>query len=229
MEVENNYKKMDETQELHNAYVIKRKPVYHFSKRIFDFVFSLIALIVLSPVFLVLAIIIKGQDGGPVFYKQMRIGKNGKMIGVYKFRSMKVGADCLEDVLTPEQLEQYQKEFKLEDDPRVTKIGEFLRKTSLDELPQLANILGGSLSFVGPRPVIDSEINMYSKEEQIKFLSVKPGLTGYWQAYARNNATYATGQRQKMELHYVDKASFWFDLRILLRTVKVVITRDGAK
>lgn len=207
----------------------KRKPVYHICKRTFDVVVAALALIILSPVFLILAIMIKCQDGGPVFFKQMRIGKNGKMIGIYKFRSMKVGADRLEDVLTPEQLERYQKEFKLEDDPRVTKIGSFLRKTSLDELPQLVNILGGSLSLVGPRPVIDSEINMYSKEEQTKFLSVKPGLTGYWQAYARNNATYATGQRQKMELHYVEKASFWFDLRIILRTVKIVINRDGAK
>lgn len=206
-----------------------KKPVYHFCKRIFDFVFALFALIVISPVFLILAIIIKCQDGGPVFFKQMRIGKNRKEIGIYKFRSMKVGADRLEDVLTPEQLEEYKKEFKLDHDPRVTKIGQFLRKTSLDELPQLVNILDGSLSFVGPRPILAEEVHVYTEEEQEKFFSVTPGLTGYWQAYARNNATYATGERQRMELNYIDRASLWFDFKILLRTVKVVILRDGAK
>lgn len=223
------YNEMNGEQELNSTYIAKSKPVYHACKRVFDFVMALLALIVLSLVFLILAIVIKCQDGGPVFYRQMRIGKNGKKIGIYKFRSMKVGADKLEDVLTPEQLELYQKEFKLDDDPRVTRVGNFLRKTSLDELPQLINILGGSLSIVGPRPIIEEEIKVYSEEDQPKFLSVKPGLTGYWQAYARNNATYASGERQKMELYYVDNASFWLDLKIIFRTVIAVIRRDGAK
>ena len=207
----------------------KRKTGYYICKRIFDVIVAALALIVLSPAFLVLAIMIKCQDGGPVFFKQMRIGKNRKEIGIYKFRSMKVGADRLEDVLTPEELEEYKKEFKLDHDPRITKIGQFLRKTSLDELPQLVNILCGSLSFVGPRPILEEEVHVYTEEEQEKFFSVTPGLTGYWQAYARNNATYATGERQKMELNYIERASLWFDFKILLRTVKVVILRDGAK
>lgn len=132
-------------------------------------------------------------------------------------------------VLTPEQIEQYKKEYKIDNDPRVTKIGKILRKTSLDELPQLLNILKGQLSVVGPRPIVEDELNKYTDEQRKKFLSVKPGLTGYWQAYARNNATYESGIRQRMEMHYVDNASFWFDLKIIFKTVVSVIKKTGAK
>lgn len=142
---------------------------------------------------------------------------------------MKLNADKLEDMLTPEQLEEYKKEFKINNDPRITKIGKFLRKTSLDELPQLFNILKGELSVIGPRPVVAEELEMYGESERAKFLSVKPGLTGYWQAYARNNATYESGERQRMELYYVDHACIWFDIKILLKTVISVFTRNGAK
>ena len=206
-----------------------RLTIFLIIKRLFDFISSLTMLILLLPVFALLSILVKAEDGGNVFYKHNRIGMNGKKIGVYKFRSMKLNADKLEDVLTPEQLEEYKKEFKIDNDPRITKIGDFLRKSSLDELPQLINILRGELSVIGPRPIIEPELQMYNEEDRIKFLSVKPGLTGYWQAYARNNATYESGERQKMELYYVDHACVWLDIKILFKTVVSVLKRDGAK
>ena len=134
----------------------------------------------------------------------------------------------LEKILTPEQLEQYVKEFKIDNDPRITKIGGFLRKTSLDELPQLINILKGELSIVGPRPIVEKETEIYGSDIA-KLLSVKPGLTGYWQAYARNNATYESGERQRMEMYYVEHCSLWLDIKILCRTVFSVIRKDGAQ
>ena len=213
---------------------VDKKPViiiafYHMIKRIFDFFSSLIMLILLLPVFAIISILVKAEDGGNVFYKHNRIGMNGKKIGVYKFRSMKLNADKLEDVLTPEQLEEYRREFKIANDPRITKIGNFLRKSSLDELPQLINILKGDLSVIGPRPIVEPELQRYNEADRRKFLSVKPGLTGYWQAYARNNATYESGERQKMELYYVDHACVWLDIKILFKTVISVLKRDGAK
>ena len=201
----------------------KQSKLYLIIKRLFDIVSSLLLTILVSPVFLVLAIMVKAEDGGNVFYKHQRVGLNGKKIGIYKFRSMKKNADKLEDMLTPEQLEEYQREFKIYNDPRITKIGNFLRRTSLDELPQMLNIIRGELSLVGPRPIIERELLMYSETERDKFLSVKPGLTGYWQAYARNNATYESGERQKMELFYVDHASVGLDIKIMFKTVRDVL------
>ena len=178
--------------------------------------------------FIILAVIIRMSDGGSVFYGHTRVGYKGKKISVYKFRSMKTNAGDLEKILTPEQLEQYVKEFKIDNDPRITKIGGFLRKTSLDELPQLINILKGELSIVGPRPIVEKETEIYGKDIA-KLLSVKPGLTGYWQAYARNNATYESGERQRMEMYYVEHCSLWMDIKILFRTVFSVIREDGAQ
>jgi lipopolysaccharide/colanic/teichoic acid biosynthesis glycosyltransferase len=133
----------------------------------------------------------------------------------------------LEKILTKEQLEQYKKEFKIENDPRVTRIGGMLRRTSLDELPQLINILKGELTLVGPRPIVEKETEIYG-DRLGEFLQVRPGLTGYWQAYARNRATYESGERQEMELHYAGHSSLWFDIKILCRTVIAVIRKDGA-
>ena len=120
-------------------------------------------------------------------------------------------------------------EFKINNDPRITKIVNILRKTSVDELPQLFNILKGDISIVGPRPIVEKELAMYYKGNEAKLLSVKPGLTGYWQAYARNNATYESGDRQSMYMHYVENASLLFDIKILFRTVYAVMKRDGAQ
>lgn len=202
---------------------------YLFIKRLFDFLASLAALILLSPLMLILAILVYLDDPGKVFYGHLRIGKNGKPFKVWKFRSMYMNADKMIDLLTPEQAKQYYTEFKIDNDPRITKIGNFLRKTSLDELPQLFNVLCNDMSLVGPRPLIESEIQTYYADMYDTLLVVKPGVTGYWQAYARNNATYQSGERQKMEMYYVHNASLWLDIKILFKTIGSVLKKQGAQ
>ena len=205
-----------------------RRPVYDAVKRLFDLCVSLIAAVVLSPVLLGISIAVWANDHGPVFYKAPRVGLHGRPITVYKFRSMKLGADRLEDMLTPEELEEYRVNFKLERDPRITSVGRFLRKTSLDELPQLFNIISGRLSLVGPRPVLQEETELYG-EDRALLLSCKPGLTGLWQASGRSNITYQDGARQALELRYVRERGFLLDLKILLKTFGAVVRMDGAK
>ena len=205
-----------------------KKPFYECIKRIFDLVVSLVAVIVLSPILLVIALAIRLEDRGPILYRAQRIGRGGKPITVYKFRSMRMNADRLEDMLTPEELEEYKKNFKLEHDPRITKVGAFLRKTSLDELPQLFNILSGTLSLVGPRPVLQEETELYGDKRNV-LLSCKPGLTGLWQVSGRSNVTYENGRRQALELQYVSQRSLWLDIKILFWTVGAVVRMDGAK
>ena len=205
-----------------------KKPVYEAVKRTFDLLVSLAAVIVLSPVLLAIALAIRIEDGGPVLYKAQRVGRYGKPVTVYKFRSMRLHADRLEDMLTPEELAEYHKNYKLTSDPRVTKVGALLRKTSLDELPQLFNILMGQLSLVGPRPVLQEETELYGDIRSL-LLSCKPGLTGLWQSRGRSNVTYENGRRQEMELRYVRERSLWLDFKILLWTVKAVVRMDGAR
>ena len=190
--------------------------IYKFVKRAFDFIAALAAIVYLG-------------DPGPVIDGQVRIGKNGKAFKMWKFRSMYKNADKMLDQLTDEQRQQYITEFKIDNDPRITPVGNFLRKTSLDELPQLFNVLCNDMSLVGPRPLIESEIQTYYADMFDTLLSVKPGVTGYWQAYARNNATYQSGQRQQMEMYYVNNASIMLDIKILFRTFASVLRRDGAK
>lgn len=207
-----------------------KRAVYPVVKRVLDVVLSALALVVLSPVFLIVAVTIKLEDGGPVFYRHSRIGKNGEGIGVYKFRTMRVNADKLEDVLSPEQLAEYRREFKLDHDPRITKVGNFLRKTSIDELPQLLNILRGQMSIIGPRPLVKDEVEeKYSAAQRRLLLSVRPGLTGMWQVSGRSECTYESGERQKLELYYVKNISFGTDIGILLKTVRVVLKGIGAR
>ena len=205
-----------------------KKPFYECIKRIFDLVVSLVAVIVLSPILLVIALAIRLEDRGPILYRAQRVGRGGKPITVFKFRSMRMNADRLEDMLTPEELEEYKKNFKLEHDPRITKVGAFLRKTSLDELPQLFNILSGTLSLVGPRPVLQEETELYGDKRNL-LLSCKPGLTGLWQVSGRSNVTYENGRRQALELQYVSQRSLWLDIKILFWTVGAVVRMDGAK
>lgn len=211
----------------------KKKFLYLFLKRIFDFISSLIvSIIILIPCLVIMVVIMIADPGNP-FYCHRRMGKNGKTINVVKFRSMKKNADQLTKYLTAEQLEQYQREYKIDNDPRLLPhgIGEFIRKTSLDELPQIiVNICAlGNMSVVGPRPVVKSELeSKYTKEEQRLLLSVKPGLTGYWQAYARNNAKYVNGERQAMELKYCFEQSALMDFKIIIRSIYSVLNRDGA-
>ena len=203
---------------------IKNKP-YIYVKRGIDVILSTIALVVLSPLFLILAILIKLDSKGPVFFLHTRIGKNGKNIKIYKFRTMVTNAEKLIKEFTPEQMKEYKENYKLTNDPRITKIGKFLRKTSLDELPQLINIIKGDLSIIGPRPVVKDELEKYG-ENMAKFLSVTPGLTGNWAANGRNNTTYE--ERMKLELEYVDNISFKTDVKIFFQTIFAVIKKEGA-
>ena len=202
---------------------------YLFIKRTFDIISSGLFLLVFSWLYLILAIIVKCSDGGTVFYRHKRVGKNGKTIYIPKFRSMKKNADKLEDMLTPEQLEQYKREYKIDNDPRITKVGSFLRKTSLDELPNIWAIFKGDISVIGPRPLMQSEVEDKYGDDAAKLLSVKPGMIGWWAANGRSNTTYESGERQKLELYYVDHCSLWLDIKIIFKTIWKVIKRDGAK
>lgn len=204
---------------------LKKKPVYDFFKRIFDIVCSLVALIILSPVFLILAILVKATSEGPVFFVHQRVGKGGKTLNIYKFRSMVTNAEELIRQFTPEQKAEYERNFKLEDDPRVTRVGKFMRKTSLDELPQLFNILKGDISVVGPRPVMEVETEIYGNYRDM-LLSVKPGLTGFWAANGRSCTTYT--RRRAMEICYIKNRSVCFDLKIILKTITSVFKGEGA-
>ena len=212
----------------------KKKYKYEIPKRIFDFLSSLIiSVLMIFPCIIIAAVIFITDPGNP-FYVQQRVGRYGKPIKIVKFRSMIKNADNLEDVLTPEQYEDYLKEFKLDNDPRLLphNVGKYIRKLSIDELPQiLFNIcIKGDMSVVGPRPILQEEIDLnYSEEEQKLLLSVKPGLTGYWQAYGRNNVCYDGGKRQEMELFYAQNCSIWFDIKIMFKTVFAVLKKEGAK
>ena len=189
--------------------------LYMIIKRIFDIVISVSALIFLTPVFAVIAVLIYHED-------------HGKIFRIYKFRSMKMNADNLEDTLNENEIEQYFKEFKIVNDPRITRIGRVLRKTSLDEIPQFFNILKGDMSLIGPRPILKSELNKYYPANQDKLLKVRPGLTGYWQSHGRNNVSYKNNARQNMELYYVDNCSFIFDIIIFFETFIAVFNTRGA-
>lgn len=208
-----------------NTHSVKPKPIYDFVKRVFDIVCSLIGLIVLSPVFIIISILIKTTSEGPVFFAHKRVGKGGKTIKIYKFRSMVTNAEELIKQFTPEQKAEYERNFKLENDPRVTKVGKFMRKTSLDELPQLINILKGDISVVGPRPVMDVETQIYGNYRNM-LLSVKPGLTGFWAANGRSHTTYT--RRRAMEIYYVKNRSVLLDLKIIFKTFISVFKREGA-
>ena len=211
--------------------IIKGGRIYAFFKRVFDIASSLCVIIVFSWLLLILALLVKLTSKGPVLFKDKRVGKNMKQIKVYKFRTMYIDAESnMDKYLTPEQKEMWKKEGKIDNDPRITKIGKFLRKTSLDELPQLFNILFGSLSVVGPRPVKINELELnYTDHQRIMLARVKPGLTGYWQVYGRSNVDYASGERQKEELAYLPKRGFWYDLKLIFLTIPAVLCKRGAK
>lgn len=201
------------------------KPGYEICKRIFDIVMSVFALVVLSPVFLVVAILIKCEDGGKAFYWQQRHTKNGKPFKMYKFRSMCVDADKkLEELMKYNHMEG--PAFKMEDDPRVTKIGKFIRKTSIDELPQLVNIIKGDMSIIGPRPPLTREIEQYTPY-QMHRLDVKTGLSCYHECSGRSNS-HDFDEWVEMDLKYIRERSMLTDLKIIFMTIKVVLTGDGA-
>ncbi len=204
---------------------VTKKPIYDFLKRVLDIVCSGLALLVLSPVLLVVAIAVR-SDGGPAIFAQERVGKDGKIFRIYKFRSMCVNADA------PEMLEKLAAfnemdgpAFKIKNDPRITKVGRYIRRTSLDELPQLFNILIGDMSIVGPRPPLTSEVEQYTDYQRQRLL-VKQGLTCYWQCSGRNNICF--DEWVELDLKYIRERSLWTDIKIILKTIPAVLSGDGA-
>jgi Undecaprenyl-phosphate galactose phosphotransferase WbaP len=198
------------------------------TKRAVDLLLAGIGGLLVSPLMIVVALLIKWQAPGPVFYSQQRIGRDGRRFMVWKFRTMICDADrVLEDFLAscPERREEWDRAHKLQDDPRITAIGHWLRKTSLDELPQLWNVLRGEMSLVGPRPIVSAEICKY-EDRFAAYCSVLPGITGLWQVSGRSDTTYA--ERVELDSYYARNHSLWLDFYILLMTVKVVLFRQGA-
>lgn len=196
-------------------------------KRLFDLLASLALLALGWPLLAYLAWRIR-QDGGPAIFAHKRVGQNGKIFACYKFRSMRVDAELqLRDMLAsdPALRVEWEKEFKLRDDPRISPIGRFLRRTSLDELPQLFNVIKGEMSLVGPRPVVRQELARYGDDVDY-FLMVRPGMTGLWQVSGRNDVNYET--RVYLDTWYVKNWSLWYDVAILFKTIRVVLNKDGA-
>ena len=195
----------------------------NFIKRLFDVGFSLLILILFSPVYLILALLIALGSPGPIFYVQERVGKNHKPFGCIKFRTMVINADemLLELMETSPQLRQeFEDNFKLKQDPRITKIGRFLRLTSLDEFPQFWNVLKGDMSVVGPRPLVVEELPRYGCYID-KILTIKPGITGLWQVSGRNDIPY--DRRVQIDLYYAKFHNFWLDLWVIVKTIGVVV------
>ena len=196
---------------------------YEIIKKLSDLIFSTLILIICIPLFLIIAILIKLSSRGPIFFLQERIGKNNILFKCIKFRTMYPEAkDILENLLTKDnrlRLE-FEENHKLKNDPRITTIGKFLRKTSLDELPQFINVLRDEMSIVGPRPIVKEEEKRYGKNLK-KFLSIKPGITGLWQVSGRNNLTYK--RRVELDLNYIKNFNFLMDIRIIIRTFGVIL------
>lgn len=206
-----------------------RKAVRLFIKRTFDIILSIFGIIFLIPMsFIIYIINVLTNNKGSIFYKHQRIGKNGKEFTMYKFRTMYEGADKdLEKIFhNNKELEQeWEKTYKLQNDPRVTRIGKFLRKASIDEIPQFINVLKGEMSIVGPRPVTEKELERFAIVKD-KVLSMKPGITGYWATHGRTNISYE--ERVILEEKYVNDFSLWLDFKILLRTFITIIKKEGA-
>lgn len=207
-----------------NPAKVNDRPFYHVVKRLFDIVVSACGLILLSPLFLFLVIKIRSEDGGSAFYSQERIGKNEKPFKMWKFRSMVVDADKMLDELE-DQNEIDGAMFKIKDDPRVTKIGHVIRKYSLDELPQLWNVLIGDMSLVGPRPPLPSEVAEYTDYDKQR-LTVMPGCTGLWQVTKRNEADF--DEMVWLDIVYINHSGMWEDLKLIIKTVLVMIHPNGA-
>jgi lipopolysaccharide/colanic/teichoic acid biosynthesis glycosyltransferase len=193
------------------------------AKRTGDIVFSLAVLTLGSPVLLLLALLVKVTSRGPVFYVQQRVGRDYRSFGCIKFRTMRRDADRVLGVLlaeSPDLAEEFRNDFKLKNDPRITRLGKFLRRSSLDELPQFVNVLRGEMSVVGPRPIVRKEISRYG-DAMDEVLAVRPGLTGLWQVSGRNNLSYA--ERVELDVRYARSRNLRIDLAIILRTVGVIL------
>lgn len=202
----------------------RKNIIYKGIKRLSDITLSGIALVILSPVFLVTAIAIKLEDGGPVFFVQPRAGRELKPFKMYKFRSMYVNADAkLKELLKDN--EQTGHAFKIKNDPRITKVGKFIRKTSIDELPQLLNIIKGDMSIVGPRPILTWQMEECNEYEQQRLI-VRPGLTCYWQIGGRANIEW--DEWVELDLDYIEDMSLWTDVKMVVRTIPAVFDSEGA-
>ena len=197
---------------------------YDMIKRLIDIICSFMGLLALSPLFIIIAIIIKFTSKGPVFFSQKRVGKYGREFYMYKFRSMVVNAEELKEKLAA-QNEMSGPMFKMKDDPRVTKVGKFIRKTSIDELPQLWNVLKGDMSLVGPRPSLPKEVAQF-EDWMHRRLEVKPGLTCYWQVSGRNNIDFEDWM--KLDIRYVEERNLWIDIKLILKTVSVLFGDKNA-
>lgn len=197
---------------------------YEICKRIIDIIGAGSGLLLLSPVIAIVACAVKFTSKGPVFFSQKRVGKKGQLFDMYKFRSMVVNAEELKEKLA-NQNEMSGPMFKMKDDPRVTKVGKFIRKTSLDELPQLWNILKGDMSLVGPRPSLPKEVNQFEKW-MYKRLTVKPGLTCYWQVSGRNNIDFEDWM--KLDISYVEDRNLWIDIKLIFKTFFVLFGDKNA-
>lgn len=197
---------------------------YFFIKRTIDLVGSLLGILLLSPVFLIIAIMIKMDSKGPVLFSQLRVGKDGKLFKMHKFRSMVTNAEDLLHKLKDKN-EMDGPMFKMKEDPRITRIGRFIRKTSLDELPQLFNVLGGQMSLVGPRPNLPHEVVKFSEKYKQK-LAAKPGLTCYWQVMGRSSIGFE--EWMELDLKYVKERSLWVDIKLVFKTVRVLFGDKNA-
>ena len=199
---------------------------YKICKRTIDIVGSFLGIIVLSPIFLIVAIAIKMEDPkGKIIFGHKRVGKDGKLFPCLKFRSMFANAEEMKKNFTPAQKKEYAETFKLKDDPRITKVGKFIRKTSLDELPQLFNILKGDMTIVGPRPIVTDELKYYGEYDKY-YMAVKPGLTGLWQVSGRSDTSY--DERVELDMEYIKARTIAKDIYIMIMTVVKVLKREGS-
>lgn len=198
--------------------------LYVFFKRSLDILGSIIGLVLLSPIFFIVSALIKIESNGPIFFVQKRVGVNGKEFNMYKFGSMVVNAEKLKEKLKNKN-EMSGPMFKIKDDPRITKIGKFIRKTSIDELPQLVNVLKGEMSLVGPRPSLPSEVKEF-KSWMLRRLDVKPGITCYWQVMGRNRIGFEDWM--KLDVKYVEDRSFWLDIKLIFNTFFVLFGDENA-
>jgi lipopolysaccharide/colanic/teichoic acid biosynthesis glycosyltransferase len=198
---------------------------YLIAKRTIDILGSLVGLILVSPLIALVAIITKLSDGGPVFYPHTRVGKWGREFRCWKFRTMVVGADHIKAEIVHLNTHDDDRTFKVPNDPRVTRVGRWLRRTSIDEMPQLWNVLLGHMSFVGPRPPVPLEVERYDLDDMQR-LMIKPGLTCIWQVSGRSRLPFP--KQLEMDLEYIERRNFWLDLELMLRTLPAVLSADGA-
>ncbi|WP_347707762.1 sugar transferase [Clostridium sp. 1001275B_160808_H3] len=198
--------------------------IYRLSKRVIDIIGSFTGLVLLSPILIIVGILIKFESKGPIVFTQKRVGKDGKEFDMYKLRSMVINAEEIKEKLK-EQNEMSGPMFKMKDDPRITKVGKFIRKTSIDELPQLVNVLKGDMSLVGPRPSLPNEVKEF-ETWMLKRLNVKPGLTCYWQVSGRNNIDFEDWM--KLDIKYVNERSFLLDIKLIFKTFFVLFGDNNA-